>query len=257
MCYNMRHMTTIDKIINVHAGHRERLRKNIANNGIYNLDELHFLEYLLTFTITRADTNPIAHDLLKEFHSIEGIFEADVENLLNVKGVGIKTARFLQFMSVSAYMYNKSKANRKPKLETVGQIISYLNSIIPPSPNEQLVFVILNKNWTVKNYRVFKGVSHSFISLNSNEVAEYLVKFKANFCIIAHTHPNQSALPSIEDLKTFKSFQTALNAFSITLLENIILGEDESYSLKNQMFYNNSDYSIRIVNSKNYNYNNH
>ena len=88
-------------ISNIHNGHRQRLRSNIDKHGLYNMDDVHFLEYLLTFVISRADTNPIAHELLETFGSIDEVFNADIEALLDVKGVGIKTARFLQYMSYS------------------------------------------------------------------------------------------------------------------------------------------------------------
>ena len=245
-------MVTKDNI-NIHAGHRERLRENINKNGIYEVDDIHFLEYILTFTITRADTNPIAHSLLNQFGSIDEIFTAEIEALLTIKGIGIKTARFLKYMSVVAYKFNKSKALKKPKLDTLRKLVDFLKNIIPPSDNEQLIFVILNKNLSVKTYKIFKGTSHSFISLDASDVTEFLVKYKANFCAIAHTHPNHNAKPSFEDLNVFKNIHSILDAFSINMIENLILGEDNFYSLKEDIYYDyESDDDKNFINSKSY-----
>ena len=63
---------------NIHAGHRERMRKQMQMTGIHNMSDLHFLEYLLTYVIKRSDTNPTAHELLKEFGSIKNIFNASI-----------------------------------------------------------------------------------------------------------------------------------------------------------------------------------
>ena len=198
-----------DKLKNIHSGHRERLRNKLSSHGIYELDDITFLEYLLTFVITRADTNPIAHSLLNEFGSIEEIFNANLEGLLSIKGIGVKTARFIQYMS-------------------------------------------LNKNLTVKNYKVFKGISHSYITLDVNEVTEYLIKHKASFCAIAHTHPKHKSNPSSEDLIMFKNLNLLLDALSIVLIENMLIGEDGIYSLKNKVFYG-KDLDKNFINSKNYN----
>lgn len=238
---------------NIHAGHRERLRENALKTGLYNLDDIHFLELLLTYTITRADTNPIAHALLSAFGSVEEIFNASIEALLTVDGVGMKTARFLQYMSVVAHMYNKSCAMEKPKLDTVGKLVNFIRKVLPPSNNEQMILVILNKNLTLKSYKVFNGVSHSFISLDVNEITDFLVKYKAHFCAIAHTHPKHNPMPSMEDLDMFTSFNTILSALSINLMENVILGEKSFFSLKSRLEYDyDDDDDDHLVNSKNY-----
>lgn len=52
-----------NKSDNIHAHHRERMRKRIAKNGLDSLQDHEVLEYLLYPFIPRKDTNPIAHTL--------------------------------------------------------------------------------------------------------------------------------------------------------------------------------------------------
>lgn len=241
-------MKTVDNIKvnsdykNIHSGHRERLRQVISKNGIYNLNDLHFMEYLLTFVITRADTNPIAHALLEKFGGIDEIFDASIESLLTIDGIGVKTARFIQYMSVSAYMYNKSKALKKPKLNTLKNIVNFLHNIFPPSDNEQFIILVLNKDYSLKTYKLFKGISHSFISIDVNDFTDILVQNKAKFIIMAHTHPKHTAEPSIEDVKIYERLKTITSALSINIVDNLVLGESEFYSAKaNEIFPYNSD----------------
>lgn len=232
---------------NVHKGHRERLRANIYKTGLYNLDNLHFLEYLLTFVIAREDTNPIAHNLLETFGTIDGIFNASVEALVKVKGVGTKTARFLQFMSASAYMYNRDRAIQRYKLDTLNKIIMFIQSILPPSDNEQFITIIVNKDLSLKTYKVFKGVSHSFISIDVNDLTDMLLINKAKFVIFAHTHPKHTAMPSVEDVSVFHKFAELTKALSINMVENIILGSEDFYSAKNNAFYKYDNYIDKLI----------
>ena len=44
----------------IHAGHRQRMHERVQKYGLESLAEHEMLEYLLYFTITRRDTNPIA-----------------------------------------------------------------------------------------------------------------------------------------------------------------------------------------------------
>ena len=218
---------------NIHAGHRERLRKYVEKTGIYNLSDLHMLEYLLTFSIPRADTNPIAHALLKEFKTIDNIFGASQKALCSVDGIGPNTARFLELMSGVCYFNNRAKAQNNPYAGNLNGCISFIQNILPPSENEQFIVLILSKNLKVKNYKIFKGISHSYINFDLKELSEFLINHRASFCIMAHTHPNHNATPSNSDIATFNTIQPLIDSLSIVLLDNLILGETEFCSFRN------------------------
>lgn len=214
----------------IHSGHRQRLIKQIETTYPANLSDLHFLEYLLTFSIPRADTNPIAHNLLAEFKTIDAIFDASETALKTVKGVGPATARFLKFMSTVSYMYRKSLSSRHIQINTILEAIHYIYSVLPPSTNEQFIVLILNKSSEVKNYKIFEGVSHSFINFDAKELSSFLINHKASFCILAHTHPHCSATPSIDDRHTFNRLTPLFESLAIKILDNIIIGEKDYFS---------------------------
>ena len=225
------------KKVNIHAGHRQRMRTQMKNSGLFNMSDLHFLEYLLTFVIKRSDTNPIAHALLKEFGSIPNIFTASPHALMQVKGIGKQTAEFLQYMSVAVYMYNKSTASKITKLDTLKNMVEYIKRVLKPSETEQFIVISLNKNYGVKDFKTFEGVSHSFISINQTELSEFLINHKSGFIIMAHTHPHHSAMPSLKDIDMFEKLQPLLDALSLVIVENIIIGDQDVYSLKNMQIY--------------------
>lgn len=237
---------------NIHSGHRERLRKNVETTGIYNLSDIHFLEYLLTFVIPRKDTNPIAHELLDEFKTIDNIFGATKKALCNVNGVGEKTALFLQFMSSVCYYNDLAQARRNPFAGTLKSAIEFINKVLPPSQNEQFIVLILNKNLTVKNYKIFNGISHSYVNFDLKVFSEYLVSHQTSFCLLAHTHPHHNANPSNSDYATFWSFKPIFQSLSVVVLDNLILGENEFCSFRNEMIRKYDEMSIDFVANKNY-----
>lgn len=215
---------------NIHSGHRERLRKQIEQTNPVNLSDLHFLEQLLTYTIPRADTNPIAHNLLEEFKTIPNIFDATETALLTIDGIGPKTANFLHYMSTTCYMYNRAKWASNEFIGTINKCLAYIKSVLPPSINEQFIVLILNKNLEIKNYKIFNGISHSYINFDAQELSSYLINHKASFCIVAHTHPYCSAIPSADDLETFNKMTPLFDSLSIKLLDSLILGEHNYFS---------------------------
>ncbi len=78
-------------------GHRARLWPKFQAKGLR--DGFHHgyekLEFILTFTIPRADAKAIARALLQRFHSLKGVFSAAPHELATIPGVGPKTAHFL------------------------------------------------------------------------------------------------------------------------------------------------------------------
>lgn len=229
--------TKEEEKVNLHAGHRMRMRAQIKKMGLFNLSDVHFLEYLLTFVNKRSDTNPIAHALLNEFGSIKNIFNASTYALTKVKGVGEQTANFLQYMAVVAHMYSKVGNKETTVLNTTRKIAEFLSRIFPPSDVEQFAVLVLNKNNTLKDYKVFNGTSHSHMSINSNELTDYLITHKANFIVFAHTHPHSSAQPSLSDIHTFSKLEPLINALSISIVDNIVIGDTNYYSLKHATMY--------------------
>ena len=217
---------------NIHTGHRKRLREQINKNGIINLSDLNYLENLLTFSIPRADTNPIAHNLLREFKNLDNIFRADYARLINVDGVGEHTASFIATLGALDFYRRKSRMGDHKQLNCLSESIKFIKSVMPDSNNEQFIVISLKKNLKVDNYKVFKGLSHSKISLDVNEIINYLISHSTGFFMFAHTHPNHNAKPSQSDIKQFESFLNLANYLSFQIIDNLILGENDFYSYK-------------------------
>ena len=74
----------------MHEGHRKRMLTRLEQGGALQDHEL--LEILLFNAVPRKNTNPLAHELLAAFSSLEGVLGAGTEELMSVKGVGPETA---------------------------------------------------------------------------------------------------------------------------------------------------------------------
>ena len=84
---------------NIHAGHRERLKDEFLNGAFgENTPDHKWLELLLFYCIPQKDTNPIAHDLINRFKSINGVFEASIEELTEINGISKNGAVLLKMI---------------------------------------------------------------------------------------------------------------------------------------------------------------
>ena len=82
--------------VNVHSGHRSRMRDKFFRHGAQVFDTYELLEMLLYYRIPYKDTNPIAHRLLSRFGTLDNVFCADVRELCEVDGVGEQVAQFIR-----------------------------------------------------------------------------------------------------------------------------------------------------------------
>ena len=96
-------------MLNLHEGHRGRLRERLLRNNFSDADDYLILEYILTLVVKRRDTNDLAHTLVSTFGSLAGVFDASTEDLEQVKGVTPTMAYFLHSIPYIFRNYNKIK----------------------------------------------------------------------------------------------------------------------------------------------------
>src|SRR3990172_13223118 len=77
------------------SGHRKRLKERFAKRSIEAFHGYEVVELLLTFAIPRRDVKPLAKALVKRFGGLKGIFDASIEDLASVEGIGESTAVLL------------------------------------------------------------------------------------------------------------------------------------------------------------------
>ena len=83
---------------NVHSGHRQRVKERFLRDGLDGFEMHNALELLLFYSIPREDTNTIAHDLINRFGSLRAVFEAPIDELCTINGVGEHTATMIKLI---------------------------------------------------------------------------------------------------------------------------------------------------------------
>lgn len=87
------------KNVNIHAGHRERMRKTVMHDPTLNaLSDVEVLEYVLAHAVPYKDTNPAAHALLDKFGSLLDVIRAPEDEIASVPNVTRNAARLLKLL---------------------------------------------------------------------------------------------------------------------------------------------------------------
>ena len=215
----------------VHDGHRERLRARFAEHGLESFNELNALELLLCYAIPRRDTNELAHRLLDAFGSLSGVFQASMQELTSIPGIGENAAALILMVPQIVKKAHVSKAKETKIIRNSTDAGNYLLPYFLDEQDEIVMMLCLdNKRAVICCREMGRGVVNC-VDANIRRMVETALKVKTTTVIIAHNHPNGVALPSREDDNFTRALYRSLGLLGITLEDHIIVANDEFVSL--------------------------
>ena len=217
-----------------HYGHRSRLRDRAKKEGLENFQDYQVLEYALSFVIPYKDTNPIAHELINKFGSLEGVLEAREEDLMNVKGMGEVSAHFLTSLIQIFVCYQREKMTKNGTLVNPQDTYNYLKGYFAGKLVEEVYLLSLLPNNKVQKVEKIGEGTIDNVKVAIRKVTDAISRNRVSSVILAHNHPSGVASPSVNDDNYTKALITTLAINDCTLVDHIIIGtqENDFYSYK-------------------------
>ena len=223
--------------MSTHDGHRQRMKNAFAEHGLESFDDVHALEFLLFYVRARCNTNEIAHELLDRFGSLDAVFEASVEELSNVDGVGRETAIFLRLIPEVSRRYMMSR-RKMTTINDTRDACEYFRPLFMFARTERIFVLLLDNMLRVLSCRELGRGSLDFVNMNVRSVVEMVVNYRASRVILAHNHPGGGITPSPVDYVSTEMLEKALGGFGVQLLDHIIVSGVQACSI----FKANRDY---------------
>ena len=214
-----------------YLGHRKRLRERYVKNGYEALQDYEIIELLLTFVKQRADTKPLAKQLIKKYGTIEEILKADIKDLKETEGVGDITAVFLNFIGDIAACSFKDKAEKqKISFKNKNQLISYLRNDIGFSKNEEFKVLFLNSvNEIIETEILFTGTIDKS-AVYPRKILERALYHNARSIVFVHNHPSGNVSPSQKDIELTEEMKKFFKIVDINVLDQIIITKNSHFS---------------------------
>jgi len=214
-----------------HKGHRDRLKERFLQQGLDGFSDIQALELLLFYAIPRADTNPIAHDLLERFGSLSRVLDAAPEELKQVKGVSSHTAVLLKLAVELGRFYQVDCAQRVKCLTTLDACGAYLVPYFFGRTRETVFLLCMDAKCKVLCCREVSQGGVNSASISIRKIVETALYAGATTVVLAHNHPSGMALPSNEDVQTTRRVAAALAAVEIHLADHIVVADGDYVSM--------------------------
>lgn len=218
--------------LNPHAKHRERLKKRMLTQGLASFEPHVVLELFLSYCIPRKDTNELAHALIRRFGDLRGVFNAGYEDLLTVKGIGEHSASMIAMMPQLFRLYAESDPLIPHQIVTTEEASRFVVPRFMDARQEKLLLVYLgNKNQVLGAEFVSEG-SLASVAINTRQIVERVIAYRATGLLLAHNHPEGFALPSPDDISATRKLKAVLEPMQVTLLDHIIVADNDHTSMR-------------------------
>lgn len=216
----------------MHDGHRSRIRKRFMLNGFDGFEDHEILELALFYAIPRKNTNVIAHELLNKFGTVDAVFDAPINMLKEIEGVGESAAIFIKMISGLARIYMERKFKNDEKAPEISDINDRI-TLKFIGRSEELVVVVL---FDAKGKVIYEGVVNkgtvNAVDIYARKIIELIVLYNASSVILVHNHPSGFAVPSVEDIESTAKLNKILQSMHVNLLDHIIVADGDYVSLR-------------------------
>ena len=215
------------------AGHRSRLRERLLDAGPEGFHDYELIEYLLTLTIPRVDTKPLAKRLLDDFGGIGPLLGASADTLRR-EGVSEAAIAALKIAHAAALRMLEARIEGQPVLSSWDALGDYLHATMAHRRTEEVRILFLNaKNMLLANEALWQG-SVDEASVHVREVIARAIALGATALIIVHNHPSGDPTPSSQDIRLTRDLVEAGRHMKVAVHDHVIIGAQGRTSMRAQ-----------------------
>ncbi len=203
--------------------------------GVEALSAQEILSLILGRGIAGESVMITAQRLLSQFGNLREIAGASVEELSQVRGIGIaKASQIKAAFELANRLEDYSAAGDKPLVKTPEDVAGVVRGKLKSKKKEYFLALLLDtRNQLIKVSEISVGSLDTSI-VHPREVFKEAISASAASVIFAHNHPSGDPEASDDDIELTKRLAKAGEIVGIDVLDHIIIGDKKHLSLKRQ-----------------------
>jgi len=157
---------------------------------------------------------------------------APVERLVEVKGVGPKTALDLQIIKAAATKLGQESILGRPVLSSWTALLDYCRTAMQFEGKEQFRVLFLDrKNRLIADEVMGRGTIDR-APVYPREIIKRALELESTALILTHNHPSGDPTPSQSDIDMTKEIVQACKAIRVSVHDHLIIGRENIASFK-------------------------
>jgi DNA repair protein RadC len=213
---------------------QERPRERLQKFGPEALSAQELLALIIGRGIPKKSVMNIAQELLGKFGNIKAISQATIEELSQIKGIGLAKAAQIK---ACFELGKREELEPEPKdfdIKNPESVVKAIRSSIKDKAKEHFKLILLNpRNKIIGISTISIGTLNASL-VHPREVFKDAIVHSAASVVLAHNHPSGDPEPSEDDLKITKKLVDSGKILGIEVLDHIIIAKNGFKSLANE-----------------------
>jgi len=213
----------------------ERPRERLQKYGSESLSAQEIIALILGRGISGESVMVTAQRLLSRFGNLKGLAGASLEELSQVRGIGLaKAAQIKAAVELASRLEGTTEAWQNPLLKKPENIFELVKGNLKGKKKEHFLVVSLDtRSRLIKVSEVSVGSLDSSI-VHPREAFKEAVSASAASVILVHNHPSGDTTPSEDDIKLTRRLAAAGEVMGIEVLDHIIVADNTYLRLKRE-----------------------
>jgi len=213
----------------------ERPRERLQKLGVAALSAQELLALILGRGVAGESVMVTAQRLRSQFGNLKGIASASVEELSQIKGIGVaKASQIKAAFELTNRLEGYSEAGEKPVVKTPEDVAGLVKSRLKGKKKEHFLALLLDtRNQLIKVAEISVGSLDTSI-VHPREVFKEAISASAASVIFVHNHPSGDPEASEDDIKLTKRLAQTGEIVGIDVLDHIIICDKKYLSLKRE-----------------------
>ena len=210
----------------------ERPRERLQRFGPEALSAQELLALVIGRGIPKKSVMNIAQELLARFGNIKAISQATIEELSEIKGIGLAKAAQLKACFELGRREDLEPEFKNYDIKDPEAVVKAIRTSIKDKAKEHFKLILLNpRNKIIGISTISIGTLNASL-VHPREVFKDAIVHSASSVVLAHNHPSGDPEPSEDDLKITKKLVESGKILGIEVLDHIIIARNGFKSFK-------------------------
>ena len=209
---------------------RELPRERLISVGESNLTNEELLSIILRTGTKNYNVKELSNNILSSIDSINDLNNISLEELSNIKGIGLVKAITLKASIELGKRVSNVEITNNMKLNNSDLIHDAFKSLFIGLKQEKLLAIYLDNKKRLISYKFITMGTKDQTILHPRDVIYNAIKCNASAIIIMHNHPSLDISPSNADIEMTNTLINSCNIVGIPLLDHLITNTKEYYS---------------------------